>query len=126
MNKVVKLLIIILGLIILLPGKMYASSIDINEVTLDSKSDGVTILSDPEIDDLDINLNLKFSEIGDFVRYKIDIKNNDKEDYTLNVKNDLDNFDYDITKKTIRAKTTTSIYVKITLRENISSVTTFS
>ena len=70
MRKYLKYIIIILGVLLFIPNKVYGANINISEVTLDSKSENVTILSDPTIDNLDINTSIKFTQINEFVKFK--------------------------------------------------------
>ena len=114
MNRLYKYLIILIGIVLLAPLRLQAASIKIDNVTLDSKSENVTILSEPEIDGFDINLNYKFVNKEDYIKYKIVIKNKDKIDYVVKENdNDSEYVEYELDNNRIKAKGTTTIYLTI-------------
>ena len=71
------------------------SKVKIKSIDLMDKSDGVVEKEEATIKDLQVGLNLKFSTQGDFIEYKIIVKNEGNEDFELS-KNDIksDYFDY--------------------------------
>ena len=82
-NKILLILIMMF-----IPYMVYAESCDvdsisINSVTVEEKTDNVTEISKPEINNNSINLDLSMSDVGDNIKYKIEINNNTKEDYEL-------------------------------------------
>ena len=119
MRKYLKYIIVLIGILLFIPNKVYGANINISEVTLDSKSENVTILSDPTIDNLDINTSIKFTQINEFVKFKIDIENNDNEEYTLVNDSHSEYLSYSVENTEIKKKTTNTIYVTITLVKNV-------
>ena len=57
--------------------------IDIKSIVLKDKSENVEELSDIFIDHHKINIDLKMYEVGDYVEYKIKVKNNSNENYYI-------------------------------------------
>ena len=114
MKKVFYLLILLFG-IVFLPNVIYASGINITSVELDSKSDSATIVSDPVFDGLNLNVDIKFRNDDDYVKYKVNIKNDDKNEYEIDgVTTTNEYFDYSVEGKTIDGNSID--YVLLTIR----------
>lgn len=58
-------------------------SISISSIEMDSKSENVTEVNTATVNGKNINLDLKLSEVGDNIQYKITVKNTSNEDYVL-------------------------------------------
>ena len=69
--KKIKLLVILLLALLIVPVYAKDFKVVIDSVSLDEKSEKVKVLTDSSFNDLDINLNLKFFNVGEYARYKI-------------------------------------------------------
>lgn len=83
--KKIKSLLMLLIAFFLFPFMVYAenANVTIEDVTRDSKTQGVEVTTEPQITGLNINFGLEFSEVGDKVVYKAVFNNQDNEDYSL-------------------------------------------
>ena len=101
------------------------STFTVDSISVDSKSEGL-VVGKPTKDNLTINANVQLHELGDFVKYKITIKNQDNTDYDI-----LDVFDdnesdcvktsYEYKDK-ISAKGTIDIYMLVRLDKKINDI----
>lgn len=110
MKKIIRIMII--G-ICLMFSNVYASGVEITDIQLDSKSSDSIINKEITFNGLETNLSAKFFKEGDFIKYKVTIKNKDNEDYKVIDepnwnKSDYIEYSYD-TNKTIKANSTTTI-----------------
>ena len=70
------------------------SSIKINDIILEEKSEEADELNLPEIDNNIIILDLKMKELGDYVKYKVTITNETDENYKFNTNRLVTDSDY--------------------------------
>ena len=75
--------ILILLVLLLVPFIVKAQDVDITKVEIVEKSDDVEINADPKFDGQALNLDLSFTNVSDFVKFKITIKNNTSEDLEI-------------------------------------------
>ena len=73
---------------------VHAEDITLESVTLDYKSEEVSIVNDPIVDKLTIKFDVSFKNVGDFVKYKIIINNQSNEDYEIRENSSLNNSNY--------------------------------
>ena len=70
-----------------LPGKKYDNTstgkVRITDISLDSKSTTTVINETPSFKDLDVSFGFGFTEINDYVKYKVTVQNDDTDDYIL-------------------------------------------
>ena len=103
------------------------SSIKINDIILEEKSEEVDELNLPEIDNNIIILDLKMKELGDYVKYKVTITNETDENYKFNPNSLVTNSDYiqylfDIgDSKLIKPHQTIDIFMIVKYKEKISA-----
>lgn len=62
-----------------------AEEVKITGIEFDSKSDGVIINKEASFDNLNIYTDVHFTELNDFIKYKITINNKEDEDFKLDV-----------------------------------------
>lgn len=129
MNR--KVLLIISMILFLLPFFTIAKSCDndkvtISSITVENKSDNVEELNKATTNNKNINLNLSMSEVGNFIEYKIILKNNSNDDYKLdkNRLNITSNYiDYIIESKdksiVVKSNSSKTIYLKVQYKNNI-------
>ena len=131
MKKIIMSLIIS---IMLLPIIAYADTcnddlITIKSIEIEQKTDTLTELSEPAVTGKNIDLNLKMSELGDYIEYKLVIKNDSEEDYLFN--NNLNTNSSYITytftsadsTNTIPANGTKTMYLKVTFTNGNFNIT---
>ena len=117
MKKIKYLLFILFLGLLMLPVVFAEGKIEITSVELDTKSDNTVINSEPTFSGLQMNYDVDFSRVGDFVKYKIVVRNNTDKDYELS-KEELVNeskylkYSYDF-DDILKAKSETSIYLII-------------
>ena len=68
---------------VLIPIVKAENLVEITKIELDSKSNDVTIKNEPTFEGLEMNYDIRFLEVGQFVKYKVTVKNNSSEDYTV-------------------------------------------
>ncbi len=98
--------------------------LSIQSVSLDSKSDTAFVGEDDSFDDLTLNLSLRFTNVNDFVRYKVVINNPTEDSYKID-NNSLINsnkyFVYEIVNDEIIKKNSKStIYIDIKYKNEIN------
>ena len=83
--KKLKSLLVILAVFFMAPLITNAESANvvIDGVTLENASEGAIENSAPTFNGLDLNFDVKFTNVGDSVVYKVNVTNKDQEDYTL-------------------------------------------
>ena len=81
MKKILNLIFIFIIAIVFIPNTYALNNVEIESVSLVEKSDDVLELSKPSIKDLDIGFDLSFVNVGDYAKYKVEIKNNSNKDY---------------------------------------------
>ena len=74
--------------------------ISISSIAIDNKSDKVEELDEATASGRSLNLNLSMSEVGDYIKYKIIVKNDSKKDYeldkiSLNLNSDYINYSFE-------------------------------
>ena len=126
MKKISYLLIIILSLFIYT--KVYAEKVNIKSIELISKDEDTEVLSDASVDNLSLNINLKFYNVGDYVKYKLVIENKDTEDYIINNKEILDNnklikyeFIFDNNDNVLKSNSSKTFYLNVSYTNEISN-----
>lgn len=108
------LFIVFIPVIVNAEENIYIDSIKLEEVK------GETIeLEEATVNDKTVNLNLRMTNIDDEIRYKIDIKNETKEDYEINKNNiniSSDYLDYALESddnNIIKANTSKTVYLRV-------------
>ena len=98
----------------------------IRSAELDSKSDGASENSAIKFDGLDVDVNIKFTEINDYVKYKINIKNRSNKDYIIsnkNITNISDYMSYELTfdddSDIVKAGTNKVVYLTIKYKNEV-------
>ena len=83
MKKIFLLNIIFL---LLLPINIFADDIKlkVTTITLEDKSKTAEILNEPTYSNLDLNFEVKLQNIGDYIKYKVELENNTNISYLLN------------------------------------------
>lgn len=122
----------VLLLIILLPIGIYAD----NEVTIESvkeleKGWFTEVLSEPEINGTNIDINVKFYEPNtDYIKYRVTYKNDTDDDYKINTKDIFKEsnylkyeYTYEDNNEYIKAHSTEYVDIKITYVNQISDIT---
>ena len=94
-----KIFIIILLLFMCIPFLVSAEECDLSEVKIVSieekeKSDSVKVLSDPEINDKNIKLGLKMSELNSSITYTVILENTSSDNYTIDDESFVGDSDY--------------------------------
>ena len=80
MKKILSILVLFLCMFTV---NVYALNVDITNVELESKTNLVEETSNPSIDGSNITFNLRFKDEEQKVVYKIDVKNNTKNEYNI-------------------------------------------
>ena len=92
-------------------------SIEIKSIELDSKSENTIVKSEPTYSGLEMNYDLSFQTTGDYVKYKVIIKNTSDTDYKISEDTSFNESEY-ITYKyesdqELKAKEEATVYVNI-------------
>ena len=113
--------------LLLIPLKIKAANVEIKEVEILEKSDGLTEISKPTYKDLKINFDLGFKELRDYIQYKLVLKNNDEKDYQVDEQTKFsegNHIKYDISyegkENVIKAGGEKVIYITVTYENEVS------
>ena len=94
--------------------------ISISSITLENKTDNVNEIDGATVDGKKINLNLRMTEVGDNIKYKIIVKNDSNEDYkfdktSFNVNSSYINYSLnsDDNSDIIKANSTKTFFLKV-------------
>ena len=83
MKKIINIMFIITLLFLFIPNVYANNALKIESIELDSKSDSTEIINDLSFNDLSINYDVQFKNLGDYAKYKVIINNNSNDDYEL-------------------------------------------
>ena len=117
MKKIIISVIIVLLGIVSLPVHA-VDDVSIESIELDSKSDTSVIVEEATANNLLIKFNVKFTEVNDYVKYKIVINNKSNKDYLLSENKSKSEFieyeySYDDNNKIVEKNKKTIMYVNI-------------
>ena len=94
--------------------------VKIKELKLIEKSDNVELTEAPSYKDLDLSLGFRLENVNDYVKYKVVIRNDDKEDYEISnssKKNDSEYIKYEYTfednSNIIKANSEKTMYITV-------------
>ena len=123
MKKIEYLLFTLFIGLLLIPFVMAKDTVEIENIELDSKSDSAYINSEPNYSGLEMNFDVSFDSPGDFVRYKIYIKNTfDKDFEVVNETMFSDNkfFKYEFkSDDVIKANRSTVVYLTVSYNDEV-------
>lgn len=112
----------------LFPQITYAEEIEVNidSINLLEKSDTVEIINEPMYSNLNINFDIRFKEINDYVKYEVQLANLNNNVYTIDFQTMFEESDYikyeiDISEedKVLPENSTSKFIVTITLVKEI-------
>ena len=115
-------------LLFLFPQITYAKEIEVNidSINLLEKSDTVEIINEPMYSNLNINFDIRFKEINDYVKYEVQLANLNNNVYTIDFQTMFEESDYikyeiDISEedKVLPENSTSKFIVTITLVKEI-------
>lgn len=99
------------------------SSIYIDSISLEDKSENTSIIEEPKFNNLDIDFSISFSDKNDFIKYKINIVNNTKKDLYISDKEyfmDSEYIKYKLfSEDVIKANDQSVIYLEIQYADDI-------
>ena len=117
---------ILLLFLLFIPFVVHAE-VKITNIEEINKSDDV-ISKHPSYKDLDINFDITFNEVEDFIKYKVTINNDTKKDYEINTGiefSNKENIKYETTmpdnKSIIKANTEEIVYITITYNKKVDN-----
>ncbi len=107
------LLFIMLLAICVIPMGVNAKDLNVTLKSIEfvEKGGNASQVSDPSIDGLNINLNMRFEKLNDYITYKLLVENKDKEDYNLVTNLDDEYVKYEFSTTNIKKNTTTEIKI---------------
>lgn len=114
-----KIILFLFSLVMFIPFLNAEETVKIKEITLNEKSDNAIEVANPMYEGFNINFNVKFNGIDDYIQYKVVIQNKDKEDYKIvnnnsNISEFVEySFIYDDNDDVIKANSEKIMYVKI-------------
>lgn len=99
-------------------------NVTITDIKLIEKSTNATVLKEPIGNNLNINFDLDFKELNDYVKYEITIENNDAVDYQISSDTSFNNsqylsYEYEVTD-ILKAHSQTKVNIIITYFNKIS------
>ncbi len=100
--------------------------ISISSIMIEDKSDNVVEIHDATASGKNMNLNLSMSEVGDYITYKVVVKNDSNNDYELNKNNIRINSDYinytielEGSTNIVKANSSKIAYIRIEYRNEV-------
>ena len=122
MKKTIILLILTVSMFVI-PKVFAEKTVEIKSIELDSKSDNVIINSEPNVNGLTMSYDLSFTQVNDFVKYKVIIANNTEKDYKISEETKFNESEYISYRYEIegdlKANSETTIYVIITYNKAV-------
>ena len=111
----------VLFFLLFVPIIVSAKNTDVNiiEVSILDKSEGVTEISSPIFEGNDIQFNLKFSDVLDYVVYSVTVNNSTNDEYAINSLENNDYIKYEIDHNIIKSNGKTTFTLKITYNKQI-------
>ena len=120
--------LIVLLIILLIPFNVFAETCDPSGITIQSiemigKSDGSNELNSATANGTNINLDISFTKVNDYINYKLIIKNNTEDECVLDesmFNKNYKNVEYKIStsNKTITAGSTKEIVLSVSLKND--------
>ena len=113
-------------LLLLLPFIVHAEDLEISNIEYIEKSEFAEILEDASFEGKKININIRFKKLNDFVKYKITIKNNTENNYSIKSSKELSDYvtaNFEGIKDTdevIEANSTKDVYFIVTYDKQVS------
>ncbi len=110
---------LLLLLIILLLATNSVKAMQIKSIELKEKSEGVVVKTEPTIDGLNVNLDIKFDVAEDFIKYNLVVLNDQEEEYVFTediIKSKDDSYfayTYETDKTTLKSGETANISITI-------------
>ena len=96
------------------------------EKITEETSTSVEELTPPKAEGLTINVDVKFKNVNDKIKYKVVVENKDKEDYQLNTGKEFNastyikyTYDFDNGSNILKANTTKTMYVTLTYAKEV-------
>lgn len=121
--------VVILFLLMFLPFMVNSKECNLNDiemlnVEINGKSDNTIEKSSPVIKNRRILLDIKMSEVGDYIEYKIILKNNSLEDFELDVNNlNTDYFEYSFitedNQNIVKSNETKEVLLKVKYKSEV-------
>lgn len=110
-NKI--LLFIMLLAVCIIPMGVNAKDLNVTlkSIAFVEKGGNATQVIDPSIDGYNINLNMKFEKLNDYITYKLVIENKDNEDYYLVLDVSDEYVKYDLSTISIKKNATTEVQI---------------
>ena len=130
MKKVLFLLLMIVSVTII---NVSAATCNPDKVSIESistldKTNNVEEIEEASKEGKNIKLNLSISDVGDYIKYKLIIKNDSNEDYklaekSLNIESDYMNYSFELEDNSdiIKANSSKIIYLKVEYQKEIPS-----
>ena len=123
MKKISVVLIVIFVIFLLIPNLKAEDTVKIKSISLESKSINAYEKSVPTYNGLDLNFDLEFRELNDYVKYKIIIENNTDKDYFLEEDLNFNNSEFMkynfYTEDNIKSKSESVIYLDVVYNNEI-------
>ena len=128
MKKIVKflLLIIVITFSFTVSNVFAEEKIAIESITIDEKSDTATELSKPTKDGMNIEFDLSFAQVNDYLKYKVIINNPTNEEYQIEKEAKFNSSDYltykyefDNNSNIIKKNSKLTMYITITYKTEI-------
>ena len=126
-----KIILIITFILLLFPFGANATTCDpekvnITSITLEEKSEKVEELEEAKAEGRNINVNLRMTEVGDSIRYKIEVSNESDDEYEINEKSfgfNTDYLNYSIESEdesnVVKGKSTKTFYLKVEYKNEV-------
>ena len=126
-----KFILTFLLLIMFIPFFVNAETCDtdkivISSIAIDSKSDNVEEIDEATFSGKDLNLNLSMTSVGDYIKYKVVVKNDSNEDYQLdknsfNVSSDYIVYTFESEDKSyvVKANSSKVVYLKVSYKNKV-------
>lgn len=127
--KNIKYIIILIALIfpfVVNAATCQPEKVTIKKVTIEDISDNTEELKEPDINGREIGVNLKFQEVGDYITYKVLIRNDSDEDFeidsnSININKDYMEYSVITNDKIIKANEEKTIELRVSYKTEVDS-----
>lgn len=127
--KNIKYIIILIALIfpfVVNAATCQPEKVTIKNVTIKDISDNTEELEEPDINGREIGVNLKFQEVGDYITYKVLIRNDSDEDFeidsnSININKDYMEYSVITNDKIIKANEEKTIELRVSYKTEVDS-----
>ena len=94
MKKILNCILVLVLTLLLIPNVFATNNVSIDSITLKEKSESLLVNSQPTSNGMNIQFDLGFLKVGDYVKYEVVIANDSNKDYYIDNESKFTNSEY--------------------------------